>query len=230
MLARLQWAGELTAVYVLDARDEAVGDLIRVREDEVIVARKAKKRLNAFLLRKRVYLCRQVRSMLLLTGFTVLPCPVRPSKGNCRNISIRWMKTPKRVTRLTDQIRQHLIPTWGLAPMVPALQAARGVSLIVAATVLAELGDLSCFDNTSQLMTNLGLLPSSTPVARASKKAVSPKLAMAMSAKRWLKPPEHTGCKRGSVAHYSNASRGCLTGSAKSPGKLNCVYGHALES
>ena len=50
MLARLHRAGELTAVYVPDGQDEAMRDLTRAREDAVIAARKAKQRLNAFLL------------------------------------------------------------------------------------------------------------------------------------------------------------------------------------
>jgi transposase len=54
MLARLHRAGELTAVYVPDAQDEAMRDLTRAREDAVIAARKAKQRLNAFLLRNRL--------------------------------------------------------------------------------------------------------------------------------------------------------------------------------
>ncbi len=52
------------------------------------------------------------------------------------------------------------MPAWRLAPIVSALQAARGVSLIVAVTMLAELGDLSRFDKPSQLMAHLGLVPS----------------------------------------------------------------------
>ena len=47
-----------------------------------------------------------------------------------------------------------------MAPIVSALQAARGVSLIVAVTLLAELGDLGRFDKPSQLMAYLGLVPS----------------------------------------------------------------------
>jgi len=41
-----------------------------------------------------------------------------------------------------------------------ALQAARGVSMIVAVTILSELGDLSRFENPPQLMAYLGLVPS----------------------------------------------------------------------
>ncbi len=49
------------------------------------------------------------------------------------------------------------MPTWRLAPAVEAFQAMRGVSLIVAATVAAEVGDLSRFDTPRQLMAYLGL-------------------------------------------------------------------------
>ena len=47
-----------------------------------------------------------------------------------------------RTQRLTQQI-QELVPQWYLAPLVKALQALRGVSLIVAATTVAEIGDLA---------------------------------------------------------------------------------------
>jgi transposase len=53
-----------------------------------------------------------------------------------------------------------LVAQWHLAPLVKALQALRGVSLIVAATTVAELGDLTRFDSAKQLMAYLGLVPS----------------------------------------------------------------------
>ena len=44
--------------------------------------------------------------------------------------------------------------------MVEALQALRGVQFTVAATTLAEVGDLTRFDNPRQLAAYLGLVPS----------------------------------------------------------------------
>ena len=44
--------------------------------------------------------------------------------------------------RLEAQIEAAL-PEWTLAPVVDALQALRGVRLIAAATVVAELGDMT---------------------------------------------------------------------------------------
>lgn len=56
--------------------------------------------------------------------------------------------------------RSSLIPSWQLAPLVTALQALRGISLVIAATTVAELGDLIRFDSAKQIMAYLGLVPS----------------------------------------------------------------------
>ena len=52
------------------------------------------------------------------------------------------------------------MPAWSLAPVVGALQALRGVGLVAAATLTAELGDVTRFDNPRQLMAYIGLVPS----------------------------------------------------------------------
>src|SRR6266702_2794052 len=61
--------------------------------------------------------------------------------------------------RLTAQI-ETMLPDWTLAPVVAALQTMRGMALVNAATLIAELGDLSRFTNPRQLMAYLGLVPS----------------------------------------------------------------------
>jgi transposase len=53
-----------------------------------------------------------------------------------------------------------LVQTWRWAPVVEAIQALRGVQFIAAVTLIAELGDLTRFDNPRQLMSYLGLIPS----------------------------------------------------------------------
>jgi len=53
-LARLARAGELEAIYVPDARDEAMRDLVRTREDCVCMQHQARQRLQALLLRNDV--------------------------------------------------------------------------------------------------------------------------------------------------------------------------------
>jgi transposase len=159
-LARLFRAGELTAVRVPDAEDEAMRDLTRAREDAISVKRRAKQRTTAFLLRHgRHY-----------------PGRTTWGQGHWRWLLQQVMEHPAqqivlqeyldalreasaRVQRLTEQLRE-LIPQWRQAPFVAAYQTLRGVSLIVAATVVAEVGDLSRFNNPKELMAYLGLVPS----------------------------------------------------------------------
>ena len=160
MLARLHRAGELTAVYVPDAQDEAMRDLSRAREDAVIVAKKAKQRLKAFLLRNRVvFTGRSQWSKTYFSWLADIAMPHPAQQVALQEYIDAVHESLHRVDRLTDQIR-HMVTGWRLAPIVSALQAARGVSLVVAVTVLAELGDLSRFKKPSQLMAHLGLIPS----------------------------------------------------------------------
>jgi transposase len=65
----------------------------------------------------------------------------------------------ERVRRLEAAIEEFL-PRWSLAPVVQALQALRGVDLIVAVTFATEIGDLGRFENPRQLMGYVGLVPS----------------------------------------------------------------------
>jgi len=160
MLARLHRAGELTPVYVPNAQDEAMRDLSRAREDAVIVAKKAKQRLKAFLLRNRVVFTGKSQwSKVYFNWLADIAMPHPTQQVVLQEYIDAVHESLHRVDRLTDQIRQ-MVAAWRLAPMVSALQAARGVSLIVAVTVLAELGDLSRFKKPSQLMAHLGLVPS----------------------------------------------------------------------
>jgi transposase len=64
----------------------------------------------------------------------------------------------ERIGRLEQAIREALAD-WSLAPIVPALMAMRGIDLVAAVTILAEIGDLSRFENPRQLMAYLGLVP-----------------------------------------------------------------------
>ena len=160
MLARLHRAGELTAVYVPDVQDEAMRDLSRARGDAVIVAKKAKQRLKAFLLRNRVvFTGRSQWSKAYFSWLANIAMPHPAQQVALQEYIDAVHESLDRVDRLTDQIRK-MAADWRLAPLVSALQAARGVSLVVAVTVLAELGDLSRFKKPSQLMAYLGLIPS----------------------------------------------------------------------
>ena len=53
----------------------------------------------------------------------------------------------------------RVLDHFSLAPVVRSLMALRGVQLITALTVVAEIGDLTRFDSPRQLMSTLGLVP-----------------------------------------------------------------------
>jgi len=53
----------------------------------------------------------------------------------------------------------RLLPDWSLYNLVIQLQALRGVALIVAVTVIAEIGDLTRFTHPRQIMAYVGLIP-----------------------------------------------------------------------
>jgi len=159
-LARLHRAGELSPVYVPREDDEAMRDLTRAREDAKIAERKARQQLNAFLLRhgfryggKSHWTRPHFRWISgIAMGHPAQQVVLEEYVGTVQSCT-------ERVERLTGQIREF-VPQWRMAPVVDALQALRGVSLIVAVTTIAELGDLSRFDDPNQLMAFLGLIPS----------------------------------------------------------------------
>src|SRR6185295_7603159 len=64
----------------------------------------------------------------------------------------------RRCDRIQAQI-EALLPSWSLAPVVRALQGLRGFALLVAVTLVSEVGDMTRFASPRQLMAFLGLTP-----------------------------------------------------------------------
>jgi transposase len=64
----------------------------------------------------------------------------------------------RRLRRVEAQI-SGLLPGWSLHPIVDALQAMRGIALINAVVLVAEVGDFTRFSNPRQLMAYFGLVP-----------------------------------------------------------------------
>lgn len=159
-LARLHRSGDLTAVYVPTEEDEAMRDLTRGRQDAVKSLRVARQVLLAFLLRHGYrYSGRSYWTKAHKNWIAEIKMPHRAQQIVLQEYVHAVEEQLERVQRMTQQIKE-LVPQWQLAPMVKALQALRGVSLIVAVTTVAELGDLTRFDSAKQLMAYLGLVPS----------------------------------------------------------------------
>ena len=160
MLARLHRAGELTAAYVPSAEDEAIRDLTRAREDAKTDEKKSKQRLLAFLIRSgHRYTGRSPWSKAHMRWLADIKMAHRSQQIVLQEYIDTVNQSKERVQRLTEQIRQ-LLPCWQMFALVQALQSMRGVSMIVAVTTVAEIGDLKRFTKPGQLMSYLGLVPS----------------------------------------------------------------------
>lgn len=158
-LARLHRAGELTAVWVPDAAHEAMRDLIRARLAAVRHLRQARQQLSGFLLRHGRRYHRPAWTQMHRRWLAGLRFE-QPAHHIVLEDHIATIEAATaRRDRLTDQI-EGMLADWSLAPLVEALQALRGVALVTAATVVAELGDITRFTNPRQLMAFLGLVPS----------------------------------------------------------------------
>jgi len=159
-LAKLLRAGELTAVWVPDEGHEAMRDLVRGRAAAVETLRVHRQQVSAFMLkhgrvfpRKRGWTMRYLR-WLQEQRFD------HPAHQIVLQEMVEAVRTSKeRVERLEAAIEEFM-PAWSLAPVVRALQALRGVDLIVAATFATEIGDPRRFESPRQLMGYLGLVPS----------------------------------------------------------------------
>lgn len=159
-LARLYRAGELTPVYVPRPDDEAMRDLTRGREDAVKALRTARQRLGAFLLRHgHRYPGKSSWKPAHRRWLSDITMPHPAQQITLQEYIHAVDEGTQRVDRLFDQILK-LLPPWRLAPVVEALQALRGVAPIVAITTVAEIGDITRFENPRQLMAYLGLIPS----------------------------------------------------------------------
>jgi transposase len=159
MLARLHRAGELTAVHVPDAADEALRDLTRARSDAVQDLRGAKQRLKSFLLRQGYrYPGKANWSEAHQRYLRELTLPVPELKAVLENYLCAINQAGERVARLEELLATHVV-TWRLYPAVQALMTLRGFQLVAATVLVAELGDIRRFEHPRDLMGYLGLIP-----------------------------------------------------------------------
>lgn len=159
-LAKLLKSEDFTPIYVPEPEDEAIRDLSRAREVAMKDLKDAKYQLKALLLRNNIYYAGtanwSVKHLRWLTEL-VLPHPAQ------QIVLLEYIQTiTDRLARLERLINEltHYVFQWRYYPVVKAIQAMRGVRLLVAAGVIAELGDLTRFDHPRKLMSYLGLVPS----------------------------------------------------------------------
>ena len=159
-LARFYRSGDLTAIHVPEEETEAMRDLERARGDAKKAERVARQQLVKFLLRHgRRYMEGSHWTQKHLDW-------VRRQKFSeeaCNRVLVDYVRTVEEATRRVEELTQaiaELCDSWALAPEVKALQALRGVRLVTAATIIAEIGNMRRFASAPEFMSYLGLVPS----------------------------------------------------------------------
>jgi transposase len=196
-LAQLLRSGDLTAVWVPDAEQEAMRDLTRARNDMKSQERKARQQLNAFVLRHGHHWPRG-KTRWTKTHFNWLES-IRFEQAWLQVVLQEYIDAVRaatqRVADLTDQLMRAL-PSWSLAPVVEALVALRGIDTLAATVVLAELGDISRFDSPKQLMAYLGLVPSEHSTGSRRRQGAITLTAKGTPGGCWLSVPGATAFRR----------------------------------
>ena len=159
-LARFLRSGDLTAVAVPDSSTEAMRDLERARDDAKVVERSARHQLAKFLLRHgRIYPGKTAWTGRHLDWIRKQSFEHEAQQRVLTDYLHTVEQAAERVGKLTRDITE-LVEKWSMAPLVKSLQALRGVQLVTAVIIAAELGDLSRFASAPKLMAYLGLVPS----------------------------------------------------------------------
>ena len=159
-LAHFLRSGDLTAVHIPDEATEAIRDLSRARAAAKRAERVARQQLAKFLLRHGRHFTGKTtwgpahRAWIAQQRFEQ-PAQQRVLEDYAAAVDLAG----DRVARLTAALAE-LVPTWDRFPLVRALQALRGIELVGAVTLTAEVGDSRRFATAPELMGYLGLVPS----------------------------------------------------------------------
>jgi transposase len=145
---------------VPEADDEAVRDLSRAREAACHDRKRAKHQIKSFLLRNFImYLGSANWGPKHRRWLAEIMLPHPAQQIVLQEMIHTLNERTQRLNNLDNEL-VHIGSQWRFYPVVKAIQAMRGVSLIVAMGLICELGDLTRFDHPSKLMAYIGLVPS----------------------------------------------------------------------
>jgi transposase len=160
-LAHFLRSGDLTAIWIPDEQTEGLRDLERARDDARMAERRIRQQLLKFLLRHgRRYT--KGKNHWTKMHWTWIRQQKFTQQADQRVLvdAIQTVEAATaRVARL-DQDIAECVEGWALAPLVKNLQAFRGIKLITAVGLAAEIGDFTRFPRATKLMAFLGLVPS----------------------------------------------------------------------
>jgi transposase len=159
-LAKLYRAGELTSILIPETKQESLRDLVRAREDAMEDQQRARHRLNRFLLRRGM----KFRAGKAWTGAHLKWIKaIRFDEAQAQVVLDEYRlaldEEAERMKRL-----QELVEEAAKAPeyrkLVSYLMALRGIRVLTAMTIIAEMIDLKRFPDARKLMAAFGVVAS----------------------------------------------------------------------
>ena len=154
-LARSYRAGDLTPVWVPDAAHEALRDLVRAREAAKKDQLRARHRLGKFLLRhgRRPPTAMNPWTQTHLTWVKTVHFEHAAQEATVLDYLHEVEHVADRIERLERAIDEAVqTAPERMRAVIEALQALRGIALVSAVTIVAEVGELSRFTKPRQLM------------------------------------------------------------------------------
>ncbi len=162
-LARLLRSGDLTAVWVPDAEQQALRDLVRARHAAKRDQLRHRNRLGKFLLQLDVR-----RPETIVAWGTKHMAWLEEQKLNHlshQEVLVDYLNEVKRAKERIERLEKAIDAGIERAPkhlqaLIAGLQTLRGVAKIGAATLVTEVGRFTRFDSARQLMAYVGVVPS----------------------------------------------------------------------
>jgi transposase len=156
-LAQFLRSGDLTKVWVPDEACEALRDLSRAREAAKGAELNARQQLSKFLLRHGRRYAGKAWSQKHLEWIRQQQFEQEAQRRVLADYLKAVEDATQRVKHLVEDLEELSPTVTHLWPLIQALQAFRGIALVSAATLVAELGDLQRFGSAKQFMAYLGL-------------------------------------------------------------------------
>ena len=169
-LAHFLRSGDLIPVNVPDEKSESIRDLERARDDAKQDETRARHRLGKFLLRHE-------RRWTGRTNWTKAHMEwIRQQKFDheAQNQVIReYIRKLDEASAALDRFDtaiEDAVKGWGLEPLVKSYQALRGVRILTATVIAAEVGDMRRFVSAKHFMSFVGLVPSENSSGDATRR------------------------------------------------------------
>ena len=224
-----------------DPAHEAIRDLARARLAAVRSLRQARQQLSGFLLRHGRHYHRPAWTLMHRRWMAGL----RFEQAAHHTVLEDCIAAGEAAKARRDRLEAHIeaaLPDWSLAPVVRALQALRGMALVAAATVVAELGDITRSANPRQLMayysawfrpstssgyaTHVAKAASRKPGNGAARRMLIEEAAWSYRVSRHASAEQQLPCARRvwpsrSATPHGRRKNDCVGAIASSPGREN---------